>query len=646
MAPEKNTVRDLDPVSLKPWILISWKILYKSEEYNMNLVRFRVKEFRSVKDSGWINVDRITTLIGTNESGKTNILLPLWKLNPSNGEDINLSADLPREKYHQYRNAPQKPIFIQAVYCLNDAEREELSSISNFTPEEIGDVEVSRDFDGNYYCSLIGTNSGTVNNESRDSISDESAISYLKDTMPKYVYYSNYGNLDSEIYLPRVIADFSRNNLSENSAAKVRTIKTLFSYVNLDPTEISELGNEDTSKKPAQALSDAEIEKYSEKKKEREMLLASASAQFTREFNQWWKQGDYTFEFVADGNFFRIWVSDNKRPEKIELESRSTGLQWFFSFYLTFLVEAEQQHQNAILLLDEPGLTLHPNAQTDLFKFFEGLAEKNQLMYTTHSPFMVNSDHLDRVRVVYVDKSGKSVCSDDLRSPEKELGKNHIQSIYPVHAALGLTVSSTLLINCISVLVEGESDQLYLSAMKNLLISIGKIKPIKDIVFIPTGGVKGIKSITGIISGKKGERPFVIVDGDRAGQNKKKELLGDFYADCVNRVVDISTFTSVVGGEIEDMFPSKKFANIVSSFLPKPEGTYEYFEDYFKDGQPICNQIESFTQEQGISLELGWKVKLASNIKTEILRGNNRVIDENDSQLEKFVELFEKFVNE
>ena len=62
-------------------------------------------------------------------------------------------------------------------------------------------------------------------------------------------------------------------------------------------------------------------------------MLASASTGFTKSFNEWWKQGNYTFEFQADGNFFRIWVSDSIRPEKIELESRSTGLQWFFSLF-------------------------------------------------------------------------------------------------------------------------------------------------------------------------------------------------------------------------------------------------------------------------------------------------------------------------
>ncbi len=80
--------------------------------------------------------------------------------------------------------------------------------------------------------------------------------------------------------------------------------------------------------------------------------------------------------------YFRIWVSDDKRPEDIELEGRSTGLQWFLSFYLVFLVESQSSHKGAILLLDEPGNSLHPIAQRDLSAFFENLSKtKSNFLY-------------------------------------------------------------------------------------------------------------------------------------------------------------------------------------------------------------------------------------------------------------------------
>lgn len=602
----------------------------------MLLKKFRVTEFRSVQDSGWIDAEQVTALIGTNESGKTNIMLPLWKLNPASDGQINLQDDLPREKYHILRNASSKPIFIRALYGLSDEEQAELSEIVECDVAEISEIIVARDFDGNYLYEF--PNEPEHENEDEDFIKIGGVAGYIESHMPKYVYYSNYGNLDSQIYLPSVLQNINKSNLGVKEAAKARTLKTLFRYVNLDPNEITDLGLESTS-----TPSQEQIEKTANKKKEREILLSSASSNFTKSFNEWWKQGDYTFEFQADGNYFRIWVSDAARPERIELEARSTGLQWFFSFYLVFLVESELHHKNAILLLDEPGITLHPLAQKDLFQFFENLSQTNQMIYTTHSPFMVDSNHLERVRSIYVDSSGKTVASADLRAAERLKGKNQPQSIYPAHAALGLSVSDTLLINCNPILVEGESDQLYFSALKNLLISKGKISPLKEIVFIPTGGVRGIKAMSAILSGVNEVKPPVLIDGDKPGVKIANELKNDFYATESKKLVMVTDFSNVPEAEVEDLFPKTKLAKIISRFLPRPEDTDEEFDDVVVSDKPICNQIEEFAKVQGIELGKGWKVRLASTVKREILKGKDKVIGENDPEFKKIVELFNRF---
>ncbi|OUN12737.1 ATP-dependent nuclease [Flavonifractor sp. An9] len=602
----------------------------------MLLSRFRVTEFRSVQDSGWIDAEQITALIGTNESGKTNVMLPLWKLNPAADGEINLQDDLPRDKYHVYRNAEQKPIFIRAQYSLNGDEQAELAKIIRCDPTVLSAVIVERDFDGNY--SYIFPNEPEHKNEEDSFVDIDGVTEYIASHMPKYVYYSNYGNLDSQIYLPAVLQNMNRTDLGIKEAAKARTLSTLFKYVNLDPKEITDMGAESSGTPNA-----TQIEATANKKKEREILLSSAAAGFTKSFNEWWKQGNYIFEFKADGNYFRIWVSDSIRPEPIELEARSTGLQWFFSFYLVFLVESELHHRNAILLLDEPGVTLHPLAQKDLFTFFENLSLNNQIIYTTHSPFMVDSNHLERVRSVYIDTLGKTTVSADLRAAERLKGKNQPQSIYPAHAALGLSVSDTLLINCNPVLVEGESDQLYLSALKNLLISKGKIAPLKEIVFIPTGGVKGIKATSAILSGVNDIKPLVVIDGDKPGTKMANELKADFYAAETEKLISIADFSTVVEAEVEDLFPKSKLAKIVARFLPRPEEADEEFDDVVVVDKPICNQIEEFAKAQGIDLGKGWKVRLAAMVKREILKGTDKVIGESDPEFAKVLELFNCF---
>lgn len=605
----------------------------------MKLKRFKVTEFRSVEDSGWIDADNITALIGTNESGKTNILLPLWKLNPASSGNINLQDDLPRDKFHLYRDAQNKPIFIRATYELTESEIKELSRIMGCPNKDVSEIIVSRDFDGKYSWEFPFEE----HKEEQPSFTEnKEAIEYLKIHMPKYVYYSNYGNLDSQIYLPQVVQNIGKQGLSEKEAAKARTLNTLFKFVNLSPQEINEMGNESG----LNYTNSNQIEAVANKKKEREILLTSAAADFTKSFNEWWKQGNYKFDFKADGGFFRIWVSDDIRPAPIELESRSTGLQWFFSFYLVFLVESELNHQNAILLLDEPGVTLHPLAQKDLFLFFENLAQNNQIIYTTHSPFMVDSNHLERVRSIYVDDRGKTNVSPDLRAAERLKGKNQPLSIYPAHAALGLTVSDTLLRNCNPILVEGESDQAYLSALKSLLISKGKISPLKEIVFIPTGGVKGIKATSSILSGANEIKPLIILDGDKAGQQMASELKKEFYVGNEDKILMVSDFSQINEPEIEDLFPKEKLAKVIARFLPRPEDVEEEFSDVYKKDIPICNQIEDFTKKQGISLEKGWKVRLAIYVKKEILKGTDKVISEDDPEYDSIIELFSKLVDE
>lgn len=464
---------------------------------------------------------------------------------------------------------------------------------------------------------------------------NEEANKLILENLPSLVYYSNYGNLDSEIYLPHVIQNMNRNDLGVKEAAKARTLKVLFNFVKLKPQEILELGQDFAQ---GASPTQEQIEAVAEKKKERDVLLQSASTELTSRFREWWKQGDYRFRFQADGNHFRIWVSDDKRPEDIELEGRSTGLQWFLSFYLVFLVESQSSHRGAILLLDEPGNSLHPIAQRDLSAFFDNLSTTNQIFYTTHSPFMVDPNHLDRVKAVYIDSSGSTAVSANLRAAEGQVKQT--QSIYPVHAALGLSVSDTLLQGCVSVIVEGTSDQYYLSAIKNFLIGRGLILPNREIIFIPAGGVKGIAAVVSIITGKDQTLPFVLLDGDGPGLSGAKKLRETIFESSPNNVIVVNEHVALENAEIEDLMPVDFLASIVTRMLPRPADLEEDFLDVVQSGIPIVQQIETYASSNNIELQKGWKVELAQRTKTQLLREKTaRQID--DSKIEDWVKLFQ-----
>ncbi len=561
------------------------------------LKRFRVTKFRSVEDSGWLDFDDVMSMIGVNEAGKSNLLLPLWKLNPAKEGAIDLVQDAPRSQYTEIRNMNAKPVFIEAEFGFGGNAKATISEILSLPTEEIICLNVKRDLGGGYKFTVIKRDGDLVEVEA----DKHDAIVKM---LPKFVYYSNYGNLDSEIYLPHVIKDLKRTDLGVKMLAKTRTLRVLFDYVGLKPEEIQQLGQESGG-------DENQIKLDAGKKKERDILLQSASTKLTHDFKNWWKQGDYRFRFAADGNHFRIWVSDDRRPEEVELESRSTGLQWFLSFFLVFLVESKDNHAGAILLLDEPGLTLHPLAQKDLSEFFDNLAKCNQLLYTTHSPFMIDADKLDRVRAVYVNNDGKTVATTDLKSAAK--GTQRDLSMFAAHAALGLTVSDVILQGCTPVIVEGQSDQFYMYGIKSALLRAGKIKPELETTFIPAWGVKGVKAVVSLLTAKSSELPIVILDSDEAGLKLGQSLKNELYKGQEGRVLHVGDLLKMKNAEIEDL-AAQTAADEFSKMYRATDADF----DQYDLALPIVPQMEAFASENEIELLKGWKVDLARRVKRKL----------------------------
>lgn len=272
-------------------------------------------------------------------------------------------------------------------------------------------------------------------------------------------------------------------------------------------------------------------------------------------------------------------------------------------------METKEGHSNTILLLDEPGLSLHPIAQYDLAQFFRKLSEDNQLIYTSHSPFLVDMDNLANVKAVYVDsETGRTKVSSNLRYNEKDAEK----SIFPIHAALGLTVSDTLLLGCHPILVEGPSDQIYLSLIKRYLMGLGEIHNSKEIVFIPTGGIRGMGPVTKLVSSREDSLPYVLLDSDSVGMKYQKQLKKDRYRKEKEKVLGVAEFLQEEGEyEIEDLIP----VEALISAIDRQYRCDEYFEDYYSPDNPIVNQIEDWAKNNSIQLERGWKVELARTIQ-------------------------------
>ena len=744
----------------------------------MKLKQFKVTNFRSVMDSGWIDCDDITSLVGINEAGKSNLILALWKLNPARPEaenEIVPRDDMPRHMYTEWKATPEDVEFISANFELDDALSERVASACSCNAAMVKSVQITRWYDGEYgvefpdYEMVKGIQAETIKeilsstkedisklneipvtetaeSEETEETTDETNVETeagIKDAiiksldkilaslkkksllgkedfdvikslypadlvrlpnseiypkyvsfkniiektfsvldvkspsdidkiyklviseMPSFVYYSDYGNLDAKIYLPQAVELLKKDKLTGfDNAAKVRTLRMLFEYVKLDYEEILKLGKDPFTQERVRTITntidsynrqnktdetedvikvnpnEAEIKEAEKNKAERKIQLNSAASNLTKKFKDWWKQGNYTFMFNADGDFFEIWVSDELRTEPVELHQRSTGLQWFFSFFLVFLVESKEAHKGTILLLDEAGLTLHPLAQKDLVGFFENLAKDNQIIHSTHSPFLIDTNNIDRVKVVYIDNDGYTVSSSNLREGITPANKN---SIYAAHAALGLSVSDVLLNGCQPIIVEGTSDQYLLYAIKQYLIQNKKIAPDKELVFLPAGGtsVKGVQGIVGILGAKSEELPPILLDSDNNGESLKKTLLSGLYiGDLKERIISAKDITEIECSEIEDLIPFEFMQKEIERLLRNDEDAEFY--DVYNPSKPILPQIEKFAADNSIALPNSGKMKveLAKKVKIQLAKSKTQV---EDKYLEMWIKLFNSF---
>jgi len=365
---------------------------------------------------------------------------------------------------------------------------------------DFNEVEVSRFLDGHYSVKFPVE----IPRKNLSSLSE-----FIVKIMPGFVFYGNYGNLDSNIYLPQMIAKFNKNGVNAISKSKQRTVKLLLMYIGITPEMLAcDASVLATATRTSMKISTEQLHNLVVTKERYANLLRSAGERLTREFNQWWRQGSYKFEFTFDGENLAIFVTDD-RGIRAPLDDRSIGIQWFLSFFLVFTLESQLFYTNAVMLLDESGATLHGLAQQDLLRFFDELAKTNQIIYTTHSSYMLPTTELDRTKIVFKDEKGHSVVSTDFSAHSTV----EQASIAPIATSLGMQISFDLLNDCTPVIVIDEVDRIYLNYFKSYLNRHGLTRQphvIKPVVFVQAG-VNGLAGTCQMLT-KNGVLPCILID--------------------------------------------------------------------------------------------------------------------------------------
>jgi predicted ATP-dependent endonuclease of OLD family len=251
----------------------------------------------------------------------------------------------------------------------------------------------------------------------------------------------------------------------------------------------------------------------------------------------------------------------------VPFDERSTGFVWFFSFLVWFSQVKKNYGDNLIILLDEPGLSLHARAQSDLLRYFnEQLVPHYQLIYSTHSPFMIDPSNLMGVRTVEDAIKNEEILgtkvSEEILSTDKD-------TIFPLQAALGYDITQSLFIGQNCLLVEGPSDLLYFNWVSEELRKRKRESLSLKWTITPVGGIDQISSFIALFGGNK-INVAALTDFQKGHKNKIRQLK---ESDLLKKaqIFSAEMFVKQDEADIEDIFGREFYFSLInqSYHLPK-----------------------------------------------------------------------------
>lgn len=369
-------------------------------------------------------------------------------------------------------------------------------------------------------------------------------LDYLHLNRPTFVLYSNYFRVKPLIHLGN-LAERIRTKLLDDEAYDYGNI-CLLKLLGFDAKELSDLGRADEPN-----ASSADIENFRDKLDQRGYQLNAASVELTREIVKIWNPDENKNEasklkIVADGQYLKVVVEDSIGVE-VELDQRSEGFQWLVSFFIVFFAETIGKHENTVLLLDEPGVSLHALKQREFRKTISTLAEANQTIYSTHSPFMVGPDELDLVRVVELaDRAVGTKVHTTVTSSDPA-------ALLPLQEALGYDLAQSLFSTQRNLILEGLTDYWYIEAISGLLKECGAAVLHDKIALIPANTASKVIYFATILVAQN-LKVAALLDSDNAGDQAANQdvLVHRLGAKRILRTSDFTT-PKIAKAEIEDL---------------------------------------------------------------------------------------------
>lgn len=376
-------------------------------------------------------------------------------------------------------------------------------------------------------------------------IERDEVLKTCSNRLPTFILFSNYFRIRPVLHL-RKLAERVDKKMLDDEQYDYGNI-CLLKFLGFTPKELADAG--DTSKfdlnQPDQ------YEQYRAQLDKRDYQLNAATIRLTNAICEIWnpqKNGRDAnkLRIKVDGQYLKVVVEDDLGVE-VELDQRSEGFQWMVSFYAVFFAEASDKHKNAILLLDEPGQSLHALKQAEFIETLTKLSENNQTLYTTHSPFLVGSNELDKVRVVEMpDRTVGTKVNVSLTASDSG-------AMLPLQEALGYDLAQSLFFHKKNLVLEGLTDMWYLESLSDLLEADGKTGINDQIALIPANSASKVVYFATILHAQN-LKLAALLDSDAEGDTAAKQdtLVNAVGAKRILRTKDAYS-GQVPNPEIEDI---------------------------------------------------------------------------------------------
>ena len=573
----------------------------------MKLTQARVINYRSIDDSSWVRVDDVTALVGKNESGKTAFLQAIRKINSISGEeDAFIIRDYPRKGYIKYKKIhDQNPCEVaQAEFKLS---AEEISQIeANFGDGILASdkVIVTKNYknERNWKINLAesvsqpsnvttftqpSTPAPTSIQSAVQTVEDVSNVSeriseqFLEKWLPKFVYFDNYSLMRGKISINEL------RQRSENGGPFDDADRTFLSLLTLSGVSLKDLEKD-------LGYEDIKVE------------LESASITITDEIFEYWQQNrQLKVQFdvsqadprdaapLNQGKILHVRIENARHRVTVSFDERSKGFVWFFSFLSYFSHLEETESGDLVILLDEPGTALHAMAQKDFLRFMdERLSPRCQVLYTTHSPFMIDLEKLHRIRLVQDMDGVGTVITDDPVHNDKE-------TVFPLQMALGYQMAQTLFLSPHCLMVNSPSDLIYLQVLGDMAAAESGIRIDPRWVIIPVGSTDNLSTFVTLL-GENYVSVAVMMDLTPTNKekieaiNRKNELEGENPVKWVQ-------VTRVRDADIEDLFDPKIYLQLVNlSYAKQLEQTLT-MKSITESNPRIVERLKTYFAKTGIA---------------------------------------------